>query len=166
MLVRLGTLGFASGALLLALAGTAAAQGAGGASCTVEASGLDFGQYLGASSAPSDITGTILVTCTATGSSAVPVTFNIALAGVDADGSRRIASGQSVLRYHLYLDQARTVPWGDGSNGTSTIGGSGAASAASPLRQSFTVYGRLLARQTGARAGRHSGVVPVLLTYQ
>jgi spore coat protein U-like protein len=152
-------------AVLLASAGEGRSQTSGGAICSVSATGLNFGPYISSVAAPTDITGTVAVTCSAPGFAAVPVAFSIALLGHATEGGRRAVSGHSSLRYRLYLDAARVVAWGDGSAGTRTINGDGIVSGSAPLRQTFTVYGRLLARQADVQAGQHVDAVPVLLTY-
>jgi len=164
--MRIATRWVAVAALALGPPGASTSRAAAGAMCGVSATGLDFGNYHGTSPTPTEVTGTIVVTCTAPGQAPVPVAFSVALLGTSPDGARRMASARSSLRYRLYLDPARTVEWGDGSAGTATLDGRGVVSGGSPLRQSFTVYGRLLARQVGVRAGRHVDVVAVLLTYR
>ena len=63
------------------------------------------------------------------------------------------------MDYQLFSDQNRTVPWGDGTNGTTTLGGTGAGTA-----QSITIYGRV-PQQPTPQAGAYSDTVTATITY-
>lgn len=72
---------------------------------------------------------------------------------------RRMTSGSNTLVYQLYRDNARSDPWGDGSNGTSTFSGTG-----SGLPQGITVYGRVPSSASVAE-GSYTDTVTVTATY-
>ena len=57
------------------------------------------------------------------------------------------------------------MPWGDGSGGGGTVAVTGVVGPTTPFRQSYTVYGRILARQPGVRSGHYTDLVTVLLNY-
>lgn len=150
---------------VLAALAAAPARAAGGASCAVSATPLAFGRYMPAWALPDDLNATITVTCTASGSTPVPIRGTIALTVAAGPSGRRLNGGRSALRYELYLDPGRTVPWGNGTGGTGTILVSGVASPTAPFRQAFTVYGRILARQSGAHVGHYADQATVFLNY-
>jgi spore coat protein U-like protein len=151
-------------ALLWELA-AATARAAGGASCSLAATPLAFGPYVPFSSAPTDFTATITVTCTAIGVAAVPLQGTIALTGTAGQAGGQLSNGASVLRYHTYLDPARTMVWGNGNGlgGTATV--TGVVGPTTPFRHAYTVYGRILARQTAARVGTYADQLTAVLTY-
>ena len=66
------------------------------------------------------------------------------------------------MRYQLFADPARTIPWGEGS-GAKTV--SGVVGPAAPLHARFTIYGRILARQPQARVGNYADRVTAVLNY-
>lgn len=147
----------------LALAQPAAAQGTGAARCTLAATPLAFGSYSPTSGAPTDFTATLTVTCTGSGTESAPVEGTITLPG-GASG-RRLVSGDRSLRYQLYVDPARSIPWSDGVGGGRTASVSGVVSPNTVFRQSITIYGRILARQSDAAVGAYADQIEAILTY-
>jgi spore coat protein U-like protein len=150
--------------LTVAALAPAPAHAAGGASCGLSATPLAFGNYVPASSSPTDFIATITVTCSASGMTPVPISGTIKLTGAGGPASRHLTDGAHQLRYQLYLDPARSVPWGDvGGVGAAAI--SGVVGPATPFRQALTVYGRILARQSDTRVGKYADQVIVILNY-
>lgn len=141
------------------------AQAPGNLSCNIATTALAFGQYLPSRSGASDFTATVQVTCTASGDAPVPVEGSIALVGRGANGRREMANGADRLGYQLFLDPARTIPWGDGSGESRMQTISGVAGAATPFRVTLTVYGRILARQGRAPVGSYADQVTAVLNY-
>jgi spore coat protein U-like protein len=140
------------------------AQAVGGASCMLSATPLAFGRYVPFSGVPTDFSATLTVTCTAPGAAAVPVRGTIALAGgTGGPFARRLTSGRYGLRYQLFSDPGRTVPWGDSTAGTVSV--TGVVGPRTVFRQTLTVYGRILARQSGARVGLYTDQVMAQLNY-
>lgn len=119
--------------------------------CTVAATSLAFptGATL---TAPVDATATITVTC----SSNIPVTVALDN-GATGTGptARKMTSGPNAITYGIYLDVARSSPWGStaGTN-TASLNGSG----------SLTAYGRVPA-QNSPKPGSYSDVVNITITY-
>lgn len=146
-----------------AAATPAASQSASGAHCEMAATPLAFGRYAPQSAAPADFTATVTVTCSAEGADPVVVEGAVALLG-DAAG-RRLAAESGDLRYQLYLDPARSRPWGDGAGGGETAPVSGTAGPNSPYRQTITIYGRILARQSQAMVGAYVDQIEAVLSY-
>jgi spore coat protein U-like protein len=150
---------------LLGLPGTGLAQ-PGGMLCSVASTPLNFGSYEGTRPSPTDFTATVTVTCAPGASSAGgAVAFTLAFLDGAGPGRRQLTSARGALRYELYADPGRRIVIGDGAGGGSALTGGGVATATSPLRQNFTVYGRLLARQGRAPAGAYGDVVTVRLSY-
>lgn len=137
--------------------------------CTVSASGVAFGSYSIFSTAPTNSTGTVTLTCK--GNSRTSTPFSIALnAGLYGGGSfsnRRMISGTSYLAYQLYVNAGHSQVWGDGTGGTSTVSGTCTDNAATKARQcsvTSTVYGQIPALQTPV-PGSYSDTVTVTVTY-
>jgi spore coat protein U-like protein len=142
----------------------APARAGGGAGCILAATPLAFGQYVPYQNAPDDFTATITVTCTSSGDAPVPISGSISLTGPGAPSDRELTDGPNRLRYQLFLDPSRTAPWGDGGgDGARPI--FGVVGPAAPFRQTITVYGRILARQSGALVGNYTGQIVVVLNY-
>jgi spore coat protein U-like protein len=158
-----------SGILVVATVFCVAAAGsalAGGAvSCSLVATPLAFGQYVPFSNLPDDFTATITVTCTATGTTAVPLQGSISLIGAMGSSGRQLSNGGATLRYHTYLNPARTMYWGDGTGRGGTQAVTGVVGPGIPFSQSYTVYGRILARQSTVRVGTYADQITVMLNY-
>jgi spore coat protein U-like protein len=135
------------------LCGPAAAQ------CSVSASSVNFGSIDVLANTVFDTTGTITVTCQASGG---PPDRNYTVcvsigAGPLGDATSRVmsgAGGASTLRYEFYKDAARTVKWGSWATGYAGTGQQilvmyGAT-------DTLTVYARVFAGQQTARAVSHS----------
>lgn len=151
-------------ALVLALAAVPARAG-GGISCSLAVTPLVFGQYVPFSNLPDDLTATVTVTCTATGTAAVPLQGSIGLIGTAGATGHQLRNGAATLRYQTYLNPARTVFWGDGTGRGATQAVTGMVGPGIPFRQCYTVYGRILARQSAARVGSYADRITVLLNY-
>lgn len=122
------------------------------ASCTVTASGINFGNYDPFSNQSLDSAGIISVLCD------VVATYSIALSpGGGSFGSRRMADGGHDLLYNLYTDATLTTVWGDATADTAIVGGTA-------LSADHTVYGRIPARQN-VNAGFYSDTIVVTLTF-
>lgn len=94
--------------------------------CDVADVMLNYGLYDVLAVTALDGAGTITVTCTKSGTDANQdgnVFYSLALTPLS---NRQLAppSGTDRLSHQLYMDSARTQPWGDGTGGTSVITGS------------------------------------------
>nr|WP_276583969.1 spore coat U domain-containing protein [Pseudomonas sp. RIT-PI-AD] len=87
--------------------------------------------------------------------------YSVAIdSGLNASGTqRRMSNGGAYISYNLYQDTARTVPWGNGSNGGSVLSGTGSGAA-----QEVVVYGRVPVQATPA-AGTYLDTVQVTVTW-
>lgn len=150
--------GIAWAALLPAVAGATTATGSASvgatvvASCSLAATTLNFGTYVGTQL---DATSTITVTCTNTTS------YNI---GVDHGlhagfGTSFMAGpGSAQVQYLLFRDAARTQEWSV-TIGTNTVSGTGTGSV-----QVLTVYGRVFNGQY-VTPGTYTDTVTATVTY-
>ncbi|HEX8216858.1 MAG TPA: spore coat U domain-containing protein [Allosphingosinicella sp.] len=128
------------------------------ANCSVVANPVDFGDIDTLDSTAVLGSGSVDVTCTnGTGWTA---TADIGGGSGATFASRRLTFGGNTLNYTLYRDAARSQVWGDGTNSTFTVTGSGSGS-----QQSFNVYGRLPGGQSSAPAGLYTDTVNVTITY-
>ena len=122
---------------------------------SVVATGLNFGIYR-ATAGPVAFTGTIHVLC-----SGGPAMFTVALTGGSSGSvtTRQMrASNGAVLRYQLYLDAARTQPWGDGASRP------GRRTDHRNRRDADHLYGLLFSGQH-APAGQVTDTVQAILNY-
>lgn len=131
--------------------------------CRIEATQMAFGTYNSRAASAQDITATITVACVALGPRASAVSFTVTPLESAATG-RGMRNGGRQMRYQLYVDAARTRPWGDGTAGTTALQGSGTVAPSVPLRASFTLYGRVLARQQ-LQAGSYVDTIPLQLRW-
>ncbi len=125
------------------------------ASCTISASGLNFGA-IASTSASTDASASLTTRC----SSATPYTLllNGGLTGAANPLARQMQSGANLLTYALYQDSNRTQPWG-ATIGSNVLGGTGTGS-----NQSISVYGRV-PQQPTPPVGSYADTVIVTIDY-
>ena len=123
--------------------------------CLVTASNVDFGAS-GVLAATIDAQGAITARCT----SGTPYTvqLNGGLSGATDPTLRKMTKALESVTYGLYLDAARSLPFGS-ALGTNTASGTGTG-----LAQTIAVYGRVPA-QTTPSAGAYADTITVTLTY-
>lgn len=122
------------------------------ADCTVSAGGVAFGTYNPFGLQSLDSAGTINVNCTPSSS----YTLSLSTGG-GSYAQRQLSGSGAVLDYNLYTSASRTVIWGDGSGGTSTVAGSGED-------VNHTVYGSIPAQQN-VKAGSYGDTIIVTVTF-
>lgn len=128
-------------------------------SCTIRASGMNFGLYSALDQAPSTTLGRIDVVCLPPAATlGIKVSLSPGLSGQPLD--RVMTNGEAELHYNLYADPAHQQVLGDGSNGTvppvqltRALG-----------RSNFRVYGSIRARQA-VPAGEYSDTVRVEIEF-
>jgi spore coat protein U-like protein len=129
------------------------------ADCTISATTVDFGQQ-GALTIASDSNGTVTARCGG------GVSYSLAMsagtgAGATVNNRKMSRSGASdTLQYGLYINSARSTVWGDGTSGSTTVGGSGTGT-----DQTYTVYARLPAQSPAPRPGSYSDTITLTITY-
>ncbi|MGQ0588201.1 MAG: Csu type fimbrial protein [Sphingosinicella sp.] len=129
--------------------------------CTVSATGVMFGAYDPRATGPDDGTGAIDIACHPSDQS-----VNIALS-TGSSGSfsaRRMSSGAAQLDYNLYTGTSRTVVWGDGSGGTSTVTLTEGNVSGGRRRFSADIFGRIPALQN-VPAGSYVDTIVVTVTF-
>jgi spore coat protein U-like protein len=122
------------------------------ADCTVSAQSVAFGSYDVFSAQPLDGAGNVSVNCSPSASYTVTLS-----AGGGSYSQRQMSSANDVLNYNLYTNASRSIVWGDGSAGTSTVGGSGESA-------NHTVYGRVPAGQN-RKVGSYGDTIIVTVTF-
>ena len=151
------------------LAGTSLAAQA--ADCIINTTPINFGAYDPiTATAPLDSTGSVRVECSLSGLAEFlfGANVNIALSQGSSGtyAARTLRQGAtSVLQYNLYTTAARATVWGNGSGGTSTMGGAvGGIFSGQPSPRIFPIYGRLPAGQD-PNLGLHSDTITVTVTF-
>lgn len=139
--------------------------------CTVSATSLVFGSYHSPNGPRVDSTATVQVSCTPTYlllACSVSYTMAISAGTVGTPGARQLAHGAGRLRYDLYSDAGRTVPWGDGGGGGAAAGGNISSGllglVCAPGSRNHTVFGRIPALQN-VPAGSYQDQVILTITY-
>jgi spore coat protein U-like protein len=142
----------------------------GAATCTVDASAMDFGAYDVLSSAPPDYPTTLTGTCARNpppGSEVVSYTLSLSV-GAGSYSARTMSRGAATLQYNLYTSPAMTAAtvWGNGTGGSNVVGNSLAPlNGQNRIRlATHTIYGRIPARQD-VPTGTYTGNVVLTMEY-
>lgn len=126
--------------------------------CSLSATNINFGAS-GVLNGALTATGTLSVACT----NSDPYTIALSAgSGTGATVANRLMTkggGTEQVQYQLYTNPALTTPWGDGTNGTSIVSGTGNGS-----NQAITVYGRV-PPQTTPSAGTYTDTIVATITY-
>lgn len=122
-------------------------------SCSVSATGVDFGGYNPFDSAATDSTAVVTVECESA--------YSIALSEGQAAtfNPRALAGDNDSLQYNLYTGPDYSIIWGDGSGGTEVVSGPGDTQ---PVEH--VIHGRIFARQN-ARVGSYADSITVTLEF-
>lgn len=115
----------------------------GDCTCTPASTTINFGAYDVLGGAPLDGAGSFSVACRNDNNRRASIAFVAKLATAPARALATVGEPDR-LSYQVYVDSARTQPWGDGTAGTFTINGAVAV----PARDTVTVgpisyYGRI-----------------------
>jgi spore coat protein U-like protein len=145
----------------IALAAALLAAPAAAPACTIGAVGVAYGAYNPQSAANDDGTGTVNLACP-TAVTAPIVALNGGLWG--AVNARKMNSGAYFINYNLYTATARTVIWGDGTNGTVTQTLSGGTISGGTRNFSRTIFGRAAGSQN-VGAGSYSDTITITVTF-
>ncbi|WP_322068681.1 Csu type fimbrial protein [Paraburkholderia bannensis] len=124
--------------------------------CNISASNIVF-PAAGVLTSALAATGTITAQCT-NGDA-----FKIALNGGSSNQVNArtmvLSGGNATVGYQIYSDSQHATPWGDGTNGTSTVNGTGSGNTAS-----FTMYGVVPAQSTPA-PGNYTDSVTATISF-
>lgn len=125
------------------------------AACVASSTNISFGNYTASSGVADDANSTVTVTC----SNNDP--YTIALNGGDSGkvAARTMLNGTNSLGYGIYTSSGYSTIWGDGTNGTSTVAGTGNGSA-----QNYTAYGQVPVGEYSA-AGSYSDTLTATVTF-
>jgi len=129
--------------------------------CTVSGTTLNFGSAINPLSTvtPLDATSSLSVQCTNTTPYTVALNAGANAGGASVFSARAMKSGSNSLGYQLYLDSGRATVWGDATNTSSTLAGTGTGNA-----QSLTIYGRIPSL-ANVVPGSYSDTVTVTVSY-
>ncbi len=132
--------------------------------CTTLALPLSFGSYDPFSVVPVDSTGQVSVSCTG-GLVSVQVNYTIRLSAGSSGSfaTRYMVQGANHLNYNLYTNSSRSIVWGDGTGGTSTVT-DGYLVGLLTVTRDYPVYGRLPAQQN-VMPGLYTDTIVVTVDY-
>ena len=88
------------------------------ANCTVNATGVNFGDYLMQNASPTDGAGSLTIECR-NNEANVQVALSTGQSGTYS--GRIMRGGAENMRYNLFTNVARTTIWGDNSAGTTQV---------------------------------------------
>ena len=139
--------------------------------CTVVATPLVFGGYVSPGGPRVDSSAGVVVSCTPTYlllACSVSYTLSLSHGTAGTPGARQMAAGAGRLRYDLFSDAARTIPWGDGGGGGGVVGSNITSGllglVCTPGTRPHTIYGRIPASQN-VPAGLYQDQVVLTITY-
>mgnify|MGYP001554342022 CR=1 FL=1 len=136
-----------------------AAQGLAAQNCSVSATPMSFGGLESIPGPAVDSAGSVSVNCDG------PASYLIRLdAGMHGNGqfvTRKMSrvQGSGFLDYNLYRDASRTLIWGDGTGGSSSVQGSSPGAV-----ETIPLYGRINAGQN-LQVGDYSDIVTVTVDW-
>lgn len=129
------------------------------ATCNVNTTAVNFGSYDVFSVTPVDSTGTVTILCDATTNVMTAIGQSPNSGGFNPRKMKH-SSIADLLNYNLYTDTARTVIWGNGTGGTSTV----TQKAIKNKSLILTVYGRIPQGQD-ISGGLYGETLTVTITY-
>ena len=132
-------------------------------SCTVTANPLAFGAYAPLNNAPLDGAGEIDIDCFGLTTALDSITLKLSAGGSGSFAARRMLSGANTLSYNIYSDAARSIVWGDGTGGSSSLTLQNQFSLLS-WSTSAPVYGRIAAAP-GTRTGNYADTIIVTVEW-
>jgi spore coat protein U-like protein len=124
--------------------------------CLISATNVAFGTA-GVLRSSLAAVGSISARCT--NGDAFRISLNGGASGNVAARTLKQQGGGGVVNYQLYTDSARSVPWGDGTAGTSMVTGTGSGNA-----QAISVYGQVPAQATPA-PGSYSDTITATIVF-
>jgi spore coat protein U-like protein len=124
--------------------------------CLISATNVNFGTA-GVLSSSLAAAGSISALCT--NGDAFRISLNGGASGNVAARALQLQGGGGAVNYQLYSDSAHSIPWGDGTVGTSMVTGTGSGNA-----QSISVYGQVPAQATPA-PGSYSDTITATIVF-
>lgn len=148
--------------LIAAVVIVAVSGNAGAYTCTVAATGVNFGVYNPLAATPDDATGTVTLTCNLL--VGLFTSWTVALStGNGSYSPRLLKNGVNSLSYNLYTSAAYSSVWGDGSGSTTLLSDQALLVIGANIN-TYTVYGRISAGQDAA-AGSYLDTIVVTVDY-
>lgn len=136
--------------------------------CTAATSGVAFGVYDASLPTPTDSTGSVTIRCSHIAGGAVKTYYTLALTAGNSGtfAQRQMRAGLSILNYNLFNSATRTQVWGNGTGGSTQVGGSLLVNPGKFAINEIVhpIYGRIPAQQP-ADAGSYSDTILVTLTF-
>ena len=148
-------------ALLLVLSWTLPAHAL--LACAVGSTNLVFPGYNPFSLLPTDITGTITVSCTGTSGDVAGNVIQLSTGNSSVYTTRVMRSGSLELNYNLFTSPTLSTPWGDGNAGSATVTGAIFITNTSATNR-YPVYGRIFPGQN-LPAGTYSDTITITLSF-
>jgi spore coat protein U-like protein len=136
-------------------------------SCSISVTPLSFGTYDVFSAIANDSTGTISVSCTQQSApvKSLPVSVSLTKGSSGSYASRQMKNGVNILTYNMFTNATRTTIFGDGSAGTSTVGGTFPFTfVGQTLTGTATIYGRIPAGQD-VSIGSYADTITATVTF-
>lgn len=124
--------------------------------CLISATNVNFGTA-GVLRSSLAATGSISARCT--NGDAFRISLNGGVSGNVAARTLQRQGGGGSVNYQLYTDSAHSIPWGDGTAGTSTVTGTGSGNA-----QAISVYGQVPAQATPS-PGSYSDTITATIVF-
>ncbi|AOI91797.1 spore coat U domain-containing protein [Burkholderia pseudomultivorans] len=124
--------------------------------CNISATNVSFGT---ASVLSGALTATGSITAQCTNGDAWKIALNGGGSGNVMARQMQRSGGGGTIGYGLYTDAARSIPWGDGTGGSSTVTGVGTGTS-----QVVTVYGTVPAQTTPA-PGNYSDTITATISF-
>jgi spore coat protein U-like protein len=142
------------------------AQAAVTFTCTVNATGIAFGNYNPLSPAGDSSVGSWTVTCNAIGSGSATVagTLTLSTGSSGSYAGRTMKSGTRALQYNIYATPSHSQVIGDGSAGTLALSDSGTVTAGQVYQITGSMYGFMPPSQD-VPAGTYTDSIVVTVTY-
>ena len=134
--------------------------------CTVNATGVVFGNYNPLTPVGDSAVGSWTVTCNATGSGSATVagTLTLSTGSSGSYAARTMMFGTHALQYNIYATASHNQVIGDGSAGTFALSDSGTVTAGQVYRITGSMYGFMPPSQD-VPAGNYSDSIVVTVTY-
>jgi spore coat protein U-like protein len=110
--------------------------------------------------------GGVTVTCGGIAGLLIPIQVDISKGGGASYAARAMAYGANALSYNLYSDSARSMVFGNGTNGTVDASSSmvlNALGIGTPV--TIPIYGRVFGGQLTSVPGSYADTISVTLTY-
>lgn len=129
------------------------------AACGLSGVAIAFGSYDPTTATQLDTTGSVVYRCSQRDHN---IMITLDKGGGTSFAGRRMVNGSDLLFYNLYLDAARTIIWGDGTNGSQSLMIGNPQS--NNVDLTIPMYGRVPANQN-VKVGAYTDTITVTVSY-